>query len=108
MNVVAEASADPSSSCAHPIATTSSAPLNSTLNEQLSDLSDADADGDVEHDQLDDSEDDEDDEPSSVLGSDLLNPPRWVKYTTKHLYGTWPPVAWSGRWTRRRGTRPLI
>ncbi|KAJ8698390.1 hypothetical protein PTI98_005104 [Pleurotus ostreatus] len=56
-----------------------------TSTEQLSDLSDADADGEVEHDQLDESEDD-DDESSSVLGSDLLNPPKWIKYTTKHLY----------------------
>ncbi|KAF4602043.1 hypothetical protein EYR40_005244 [Pleurotus pulmonarius] len=90
MNAVAEASANPSSSSAIAIATTSTtAPLNSALADQLSDLSDADADGDAEHDELDESEDDEDEddyEVSSVLGSDLLNPPKRVKYTTKHLY----------------------
>lgn len=85
MGTLAEAGPGPSSSSAPPIITTST--------EQLSDLSDADADGEVEHDQLDELEDD-DDESSSVIGSDLLNPPKWVKYTTNHLYGTWPPV-WS-------------
>ncbi|KDQ29388.1 hypothetical protein PLEOSDRAFT_1096601 [Pleurotus ostreatus PC15] len=77
MGTPAQAGPGPSSSSAPPIMTTST--------EQLSDLSDADADGEVEHDQLDESEDD-DDESSSVLGSDLLNPPKWIKYTTKHLY----------------------
>ncbi|KAF9495367.1 hypothetical protein BDN71DRAFT_1447514 [Pleurotus eryngii] len=77
MGTLVEAGPGPSSSFAPPIMTTST--------EQLSDLSDADADGEVEHDQLDESEDDEDDS-SSVLGSDLLNPPKRIEYTTKHLY----------------------